>query len=95
MTGPRPLKIPLNLAEASIAEGVTHVVATPHASYKYPYQAEVNRERLAALNERLNGRLTLGLGCDFHLSYDNLCGTRKIPEDVHGQRQQLLACGIP
>jgi protein-tyrosine phosphatase len=70
--GPRSIEDSLELAEASIAEGVTHIVATPHASDKYSYQLEVNRERLAELNDRLGGRLTLGLGCDFHLSYDNL-----------------------
>jgi protein-tyrosine phosphatase len=70
--GPKSIQASLKLAEASIAEGVTHIVATPHASYRYPYQPEVNRERLALLSEQLAGRLTLGLGSDFHLSYDNL-----------------------
>jgi protein-tyrosine phosphatase len=70
--GPKSIEESLELAETSIAEGVTHIVATPHASYRYPYKLDVNRERLAMLNDRLAGRLTLGLGCDFHLSYDNL-----------------------
>ncbi len=78
--GPKTIESSHELAEASIAEGVTHIVATPHASYKYPYQAEVNRERLAALNEHLGGRLTLGIGCDFHLSYDNLEELEKTPK---------------
>ncbi len=70
--GPKTLEESLALAEASIAEGVTHVVCTPHSNDTYRFQPEVNRERLAALEERLDGRLTLGLGCDFHLSYDNI-----------------------
>jgi protein-tyrosine phosphatase len=77
--GPKSIEASLELAEASIAEGVTHIVATPHASDRYPYQLEVNRERLGTLSELLAGRLTLGLGCDFHLSYDNLGEIEKNP----------------
>jgi protein-tyrosine phosphatase len=75
--GPRTLDDSLALAEASIKEGVTHVVATPHSNYEFPFRPEVNRERLAVLNDRLGGRLTLGLGCDFHLSYENLEDLRR------------------
>jgi protein-tyrosine phosphatase len=70
--GPKTLEDSLALAEASIKEGVTHVVATPHSNHEFSFQPEVNHERLALLNDRLQGRLTLGLGCDFHLSYENL-----------------------
>jgi protein-tyrosine phosphatase len=70
--GPRDIEGSLALAEASIAEGVTHIVCTPHANSQYSFQPELNRERLAMLSERLGGRVTLGLGCDFHLSYDNI-----------------------
>lgn len=70
--GPKTLEMSLSLAEASIAEGVTHVVCTPHASHAHKFQPEVNQERLAILKERLRGRLSLGLGSDFHLTYDNI-----------------------
>jgi protein-tyrosine phosphatase len=70
--GPRTLDDSLALAEASIKEGVTHVVATPHSNDEFPFRPEVNRERLAVLNDHLAGRLMLGMGCDFHLSYENL-----------------------
>ena len=70
--GPKTLEQSLALAEASIAEGVTHIVCTPHSNDKYAFRPDVNRERMHILNERLNGRLTLGQGCDFHLSYENV-----------------------
>lgn len=70
--GPKTLEESLALAEASIAEGVTHIVCTPHSNDKYRFDPAVNRERLSLIEERLGGRLTLGLGCDFHLSYDNI-----------------------
>jgi len=75
--GPRTLEESLALAEASIKEGVTHIVATPHSNHEFVFRPDVNCERLAILNDRLKGRLTLGLGCDFHLSYENLEGLRR------------------
>jgi protein-tyrosine phosphatase len=90
--GPRSIEASLELAEASIAEGVTHIVATPHSSYKFPFQAELNRERLATLSQRLSGRLTLGLGCDFHLSYENLELFEKDPRrfTINGSKYLLV-----
>jgi protein-tyrosine phosphatase len=70
--GPKDIEASLALAEASIAEGVTHIVCTPHANDHFAFLPELNQERLAMLNERLRQRVTLGLGCDFHLSYDNI-----------------------
>ena len=70
--GPKVVEDSLALAELSIAEGVTHIVATPHANYRYPFDAAINRARMAQINEKLNGRLALGLGCDFHLSHENV-----------------------
>jgi len=75
--GPRTLEESLALAEASIKEGVTHIVATPHSNHDFEFKPDVNRERLAALKDRLDGRVTLGLGCDFHLSYENLEDLRR------------------
>ncbi|KAA6464930.1 exopolysaccharide biosynthesis protein [Acidobacteria bacterium AB60] len=75
--GPRTLEDSLALANASAAEGVTHIVATPHSNHEHRFDLAGNREKLERLNERLEGRLTLGLGCDFHLSYENLEDLRR------------------
>ena len=77
--GPKTLEASLALAEASIAEGVTHIVATPHANDHYAFNPELNRQRLEVLKGHLAGRLTLGLGCDFHLSWENVERLRKDP----------------
>lgn len=70
--GPQTLEQSLAQAEMAIADGITHVVCTPHSSDRYTYKPEENAQRLAELRSRLNGRLHLGMGCDFHLSYENI-----------------------
>jgi protein-tyrosine phosphatase len=70
--GPKTIEDSIALAEASIAEGVTHIVCTPHSNDKYKFNPDLNRERMEMISERLGGRITLGLGCDFHLSYENI-----------------------
>lgn len=54
------------------ADGITHMVATPHANDRYHYDREYLQSLLTHLQERVGDSLKLGLGCDFHLSYDNL-----------------------
>jgi protein-tyrosine phosphatase len=60
------------MAEMAVADGVTHIIGTPHANETYAFKPELIRQRCAALQERFEGRLMLATGCDFHLSFDNL-----------------------
>lgn len=70
--GARDIEISVAMAEMSIQNGVTHIVCTPHSSEQFRFNPDLNRERLAAIQERIGDRLTLALGCDFHLMYDNI-----------------------
>jgi protein-tyrosine phosphatase len=70
--GSRDLETSVQMVEMAAADGITHIVCTPHAVERYPYQPEVNAERLAALRERVGNKVRLGLGCDFHLSFENI-----------------------
>jgi len=59
----------------AVADGITHIVATPHASNRYAFAPDLIAERLTQLRSVLAAEsipLTLGTGCDFHLSYDNV-----------------------
>lgn len=60
------------MIDAAANDGITHIVCTPHANSRFVFDPAVNAEKLALLEERSRGRVTLGLGCDFHLSYDNI-----------------------
>ncbi len=52
--------------------GTTDIVATPHANLQFKFDPEVNRQLAAQLTEALAGRIRIHLGCDFHLTFDNI-----------------------
>ncbi len=60
------------MAERAAKEGVSHIVCTPHASNKYPYRTELVEMRMIELREALHGVVELSLGCDFHITADNV-----------------------
>lgn len=70
--GSRDLETSVQMVEMAAADGITHIIATPHAVERYPYQPQVSAERLAAIQERVGDKVKLGLGCDFHLSFENI-----------------------
>jgi protein-tyrosine phosphatase len=93
--GAKDLEMSVAMAEAALANGITHVVCTPHSNYQYSFDPEINRQKLAQLESRLDGRLTLGLGCDFHLSFDNLEDQDKNPSKYTINGTQYLLVEFP
>jgi protein-tyrosine phosphatase len=67
------------MAKSAAEDGITHIVCTPHANAHYAFQPEINSQRIAELRSRLDGEITLGLGCDFHLSYNNIMDAKANP----------------
>jgi protein-tyrosine phosphatase len=78
--GPKLLEDSLAMAEHAIADGITHVVATPHCSSQFLFDFAAVQAKRDALAEKLHGRLKLATGCDFHLNHENLLAIRKHPE---------------
>jgi protein-tyrosine phosphatase len=80
--GAKDFETSVAMAKASAADGVTHVVCTPHANGKYPFDPAVNAKKAAELQARLDAdgvKIKIGLGCDFHLSYDNIVEAKADP----------------
>ena len=74
--GPESIETSLEMAETAIADGITHVVATPHASSEYCFDFAQVREVRDELQSRIGDRLILATGCDFHLNPENLQALR-------------------
>ncbi len=70
--GALDLETSLAMARIAIEDGTTDLAATPHANFQFDFSPERNRELKAELESRLEGKLRLYLGCDFHLSIENI-----------------------
>lgn len=79
------------MAEMAIAEGITHIIGTPHASQNHKFIPELVKQRRDEIQTLFEGRLILATGCDFHLSFENL---QDIRTDAHrytlNQKNYLL-----
>ena len=70
--GPKSWDVSVAMCQAAAADGITHMVATPHANDRYHYDREYLKGLVAHLQGLIGDSPKLSLGCDFHLSYDNL-----------------------
>jgi protein-tyrosine phosphatase len=70
--GARTLEDSVEMAEMAAADGVTHIVATPHANGEYEFRPALIGERQKELQARFEGRLQIGTGCDLHFNLENL-----------------------
>ena len=89
--GPETMETSLAMAETAVADGITHVVATPHSSNEHFFDFATVQKLRDELQVRIGSRLTLATGCDFHLSPENLAELRKdAPRFCINQRDYLL-----
>jgi protein-tyrosine phosphatase len=70
--GPKSWDVAVEMCRIAANDGITHAVATPHASDRYTYDRVYLSSLLAQLQEKVGPSLRLSLGCDLHLSYENL-----------------------
>lgn len=77
--GSDTLEMSLEMAASAISEGITHVIATPHANNQFRFIPDLVRQRRDEIQARLGDRLQIATGCDFHLSYENLEAIRAEP----------------
>jgi protein-tyrosine phosphatase len=70
--GSKSWEISVAMCRMAAADGITHQVATPHANDRYHYDRTYLQSLVDHLQSLIGPGLQLSLGCDFHLSYDNL-----------------------
>ncbi len=70
--GAKSWEIAVEMCTMAAADGTDHIVATPHANDRYAYDRERFGGTLELLREMVGPKIKLSLGCDFHLSYENL-----------------------
>lgn len=70
--GPKSWDVALEMCRMAVADGITHIVATPHANDRYVYDRAYLSGLLDQLREKFGPSLQFSLGCDFHLSFENL-----------------------
>jgi protein-tyrosine phosphatase len=89
--GPGTIEESLAMAASAIADGITHVVATPHCNSTYSFDFARVRQLRDALQAKIGTELKLATGCDFHLSFENLESLRndRAPYCIN-QRDYLL-----
>ena len=75
--GPSTKEESLRMAETAIADGITHIVATPHCSDRYSFDFNQVRQLREELQAKIGGRLKIATGCDFHLNPENLAALKK------------------
>jgi protein-tyrosine phosphatase len=90
--GSKSLEMSIAMAEMAAADGITHIVCTPHASFTYAFNPDANQEKLEELRKHLGDKITLGLGCDFHLSFENIEDAlkNKAKYTINGTRYLLV-----
>lgn len=97
--GSPDIETSLQMAEMASADGITHIVCTPHASSDFAFQPEENATRFAqlqqAVNAKVGDKLTLGLGCDFHLSYENITDAQENPAKYTINQKSYLLIEFP
>ena len=95
--GPKSWEVAVEMCRMAAADGITHTVVTPHANDRYPYDRAYLSALLDQLREKIGPAsslqlsLRLTLGCDFHLSFENL---ERVLEQPHtytiGETNYLL-----
>ncbi len=70
--GPKSDHESMLLARAAIRGGAAAIVATPHASFRYPFDASLVRSRLRELEGKLGDELFLFSGCELEISDEGL-----------------------
>jgi len=78
--GPKSWEMADAMCRMAAQDGIEHIVATPHSNDRYFYDRQYLSTLLETLQQRIGAKPALSLGCDFHLSFDNMQAALRTPE---------------
>jgi len=78
--GSKSWDMSLEMCRMAADDGIEHIVATPHANERFRYNRQHLTSNLEYLRVLVGRTPRLSLGCDFHLSYENLQDLLVSPE---------------
>jgi protein-tyrosine phosphatase len=89
--GPKSWETAVAMCRMAAQDGIEHMVATPHSNDRYFYDREYLSGLLHDLQQRIGDTPKLSLGCDFHLSLENMQAALVTPEKYRiGSSRYLL-----
>ncbi|MBV9573648.1 MAG: exopolysaccharide biosynthesis protein [Acidobacteriales bacterium] len=90
--GPRSFEDSTEMCRLAAADGIEHIVATPHANERYHYDRDYLDGLLVHLRKSVGPVPRLTLGCDLHFSYDNFLAVMALPQryTIEGGRYLLV-----
>jgi protein-tyrosine phosphatase len=93
--GARTIEESLEMLHLAAASGTTDIVATPHASPAFLFEELRTGEVFRELADKSSAFIRLHLGCDFHLSYENLHDALSNPGKYTINHQRYLMVELP
>jgi len=84
--GAKSWEIAIEMCAMAVADGIDHVVATPHANDVYSYDRAQNTALLQELSRKAPSAPAFSLGCDFHFSFENI-------QDLISDREKYVISG--
>jgi protein-tyrosine phosphatase len=89
--GPKSWETAESMCRMAAQDGIEHMVAAPHSNDRYFYDREYLSSLLQNLQQRIGDTPKLSLGCDFHLSLENMQAALVTPEKYRiGSSRYLL-----
>lgn len=93
--GAQTMEESIEMLAIAAASGTTDIVATPHSNGEFRFDPERAEQLVQDLSERNNASVTVHLGCDFHLNYDNLRNALENPTQYTINHHQYLMVELP
>lgn len=93
--GPATMDESLRMLERASEQGTQAIVATPHHDLRFRFDRSKCVEIAAELQRRAAGRLHIELGCEVHLTPENLAAVCASPEQYTIGRHPWLLLELP